>query len=437
MKTTVIGIDLNPKVADQAVVYDRPEHCVMRKKVATEFTALSQLLNQVRETTPADNELVVVLEATGMAWLPVSVFFAEQEIPVYRVKGEQTHGLRQFLSKHVKTDRIDAAALCKLYYLIPEQLYELDMCKRTQFTLKRWISRREDYKSCKTGELNRLQELFRWALPTLSGEAKKLSTKKMQVVGARLLDYQSLKRLGKKRFYEWAKRRNAGLDRTYTDRLFEAAMASRTLYAGRTYVDPAALREEAQDIIAHIAAVEQQMKTIERTIQQLSEQFLPDVPLQTVSGVGSTVETVIKAYLGDGSQFAAAEKAECWLGNIPLVNDSGERQNGKGAKMRKDGPSIPKAYFYIAIETARQRDPQIAAHYYKGMVKKGYTHTQAMCSSVNKLLGRVLRVLKTGAPYELRDCDGNPVSKQEARAIIKERYTVPEDIRTQRKRLAA
>jgi hypothetical protein len=38
-------------------------------------------------------------------------------------------------------------------------------------------------------------------------------------------------------------------------------------------------------------------------------------------------------------------------------------------------------------------------------------------------------VLRENRPYELRDVDGKPISKEQARKIIAERYTVSEEVR--------
>ncbi len=78
---------------------------------------------------------------------------------------------------------------------------------------------------------------------------------------------------------------------------------------------------------------------------------------------------------------------------------------------------------------ARQWDPQIAAIYYREMVHKGKTHTQAVCRCVNALLGRIWRILRTGEPYELRDGQGAPISAQAARTAIVEQFQVPEQVR--------
>ena len=50
------------------------------------------------------------------------------------------------------------------------------------------------------------------------------------------------------------------------------------------------------------------------------------------------------------------------------------------------------------------------------------------------MTARVLAVLREDKPYELRDINGNFVSREEARKIISAKYQVPEEIRRERRR---
>ena len=120
---------------------------------------------------------------------------------------------------------------------------------------------------------------------------------------------------------------------------------------------------------------------------------------------------------------------------VPESRQSGEAES-KGLHISQAGPDLVKKYAYLNADVARHFDPQIAAHYFDQMVHKGKHHNQAICSSAKHLLDRVLTVLKEDRPYELRDVDGRPVTPQEARAIIAERYTVPEKVRRRNSRRA-
>ncbi|MFQ6102279.1 MAG: hypothetical protein ACE5OS_13750 [Anaerolineae bacterium] len=69
-------------------------------------------------------------------------------------------------------------------------------------------------------------------------------------------------------------------------------------------------------------------------------------------------------------------------------------------------------------------------------MNKGNHHTQAVCACATHLLDRIRVILSEDRPYELRDVDGTPVTPEGARAIIAERYTVPEEVRQRNTRRA-
>lgn len=68
------------------------------------------------------------------------------------------------------------------------------------------------------------------------------------------------------------------------------------------------------------------------------------------------------------------------------------------------------------------------------MVYHGKNHRQAMGAVMSHLGARVLAVLKVDRPYELRDIESNPISKEHAKELILSKYHVSEDIRRERRR---
>jgi hypothetical protein len=93
------------------------------------------------------------------------------------------------------------------------------------------------------------------------------------------------------------------------------------------------------------------------------------------------------------------------------------------------GPDLVKKFAYLDAEIARSFDPQMAAISYDQMMSKGKHHKQAVCACATHLLDRVLAVLREDKAYEVRNVDGTPVTVKQARAIIAERYTVPQEVR--------
>lgn len=89
---------------------------------------------------------------------------------------------------------------------------------------------------------------------------------------------------------------------------------------------------------------------------------------------------------------------------------------------------------YQAGDVGRRWDPQLAVVYYREMINHGKNHKQAMGAVMSHLGARGLTVLKEGRPYELRNAEGNLISKDDARRLVLSKYHVSEDIRRERRR---
>jgi transposase len=71
--------------------------------------------------------LEVVLEPTGPSWLPIAVFFGARGHTVYRVSSAKAHDLRRVLSRHAKSNGIDADTLARLPLVDPTGLHPLQL----------------------------------------------------------------------------------------------------------------------------------------------------------------------------------------------------------------------------------------------------------------------------------------------------------------------
>ena len=68
------------------------------------------------------------------------------------------------------------------------------------------------------------------------------------------------------------------------------------------------------------------------------------------------------------------------------------------------------------------------------MVQRGNDHLGAVCVVAAHLAERAWTVMDRGTPYVVCDTDGTPVTPAQAKAIIAEHWTVPEQVRRQRRR---
>jgi hypothetical protein len=172
-----------------------------------------------------------------------------------------------------------------------------------------------------------------------------------------------------------------------------------------------------------------------QTIRPLYRQLHPTRQLESLYGVGEESAAVLTSFIGRVERFPNNRKFRGWHGLVPESRQSGQAES-KGLSISQAGPDLVKKYAYLDADVARRYDPQIAAVYYEQMVSKGNHHNQAVCACATHLLDRVRTILLQDRPYELRDVDGSPVTPQEARTIIAERYTVPDEVRRRNNRRA-
>jgi hypothetical protein len=67
------------------------------------------------------------------------------------------------------------------------------------------------------------------------------------------------------------------------------------------------------------------------------------------------------------------------------------------------------------------------------MVERGKDHLGAVCVVAAHLAERAWTVMDRGTPYVICDTDATPVTPAQAKQIIAERWTVPEEVRRRRR----
>ena len=79
------------------------------------------------------------MEPTGPAWLPVAVYFLQRGHRVYRVSSAKASALRRFLSRHAKSNGIDADTLARLPLMDPAGLQPLELPEAARAELERRV----------------------------------------------------------------------------------------------------------------------------------------------------------------------------------------------------------------------------------------------------------------------------------------------------------
>jgi transposase len=429
-----IGIDLAITTAHTAVaINEQGQFITPLIKFHARASELDNLLTRAREGDPAA-ELQVVMEPTGMAWFPIAAYLARQPgVTTYLINSQQVADLRRYYKRHAKSDRVDARVLARLPLHSPDQLHALVLPTAAGLTCQRGCKQLAQFKEHITATKHRLRAIDRfawWGLDELvfpdpfSAAARWFrehwyNPVRIVQAGASTLRQQwQNSRLDAQDLGDWA------------EALVQLAQQIVALYGSDgPALDFEQLQAEVRREQAILNLCEELHHTLQiRTVRPLYRQLHPSRNLETLKGVGQDGAAVYVSFIGDPNRFESNRLFRGWSGMVPDSRASAGNET-KGLHITQAGPDLIKRFSFVEAETARQWDPQIAALYYDQMVNKGKHHKQAICACATHLLDRVLTILREDRPYQLRDVDGTPVTAEQARTIIAERYTVPDEIR--------
>jgi transposase len=428
-----IGLDLAVQSAHKAVVLgERGRFCTPILTVHTRSGDLDLLLARARDGAPSA-EVQLVMEPTGMAWFPIAVYYARQAVPVYLVNSQEVADLRRYYKRHAKSDRIDARVLARLPLVNPDKLHRLVLPSATTFACQRACKQLDRFSSQITAIKNRLQALDRFAWPGLEEHVfADPFAPAARFFREHWYDPRQVVLLGATAIrQQWeASALSADDGSAWAEALVTLAQQVLALYGtDGQFVDFEQLQAEVQRDQTWLTWLEQQHHTLRmHTVRPLYRAVHPSRNLETLKGVGQDSAAVYTSFIGDPRRFSSLRLFRGWTGLVPDSEQSAENE-AKGLHVSQAGPDLVKKYAYLDAEIARRYDPQIAAIYHDQMMRKGKHHTQAVCACATHLLDRVLAVLRSDTPYEVRDTDGTAVSGQQARAIIVERYSVPAEVR--------
>jgi hypothetical protein len=180
--------------------------------------------------------------------------------------------------------------------------------------------------------------------------------------------------------------------------------------------------------------VSEQIALLDHRIGDLYAEADPDGIVLSAPGVGDILAGQIRGRLGDPARFTTLAAARAFSGLVPKRNASGLTDRAGGPTKR--GDACLRAALFQAADRARRVDPQLAARYQRLMCNTGRHHNSATCTIAAVLLTRVVACLRNGTHYELRDVDGTPITVEQGRAIVAERYQVPAEVRAARRTLS-
>ena len=427
----LVGIDLGIASAHTVRVLDETGQVVAKRKAWPTVGSLADVEATALAGTPEGTRLEVVMEPTGPAWLPIAVYFTGRGHTVHRVSSAKAADLRRFLSRHTKTNGIDADTLARLPLFDPAGLQPLALPGAEQAALDRRVRATDRLTRAGAEHKRRIKDLCRQLLPMspLTGE---LGVADLAVL-ERYADPNALVRLGLKRLTGLIGKASHG--RLGADRArqwIEAAHASLALYAGHPAVAFADLAAEVATEVRLLHAVQAELAGHAADRETRYCQVDPAGLARSLPGVADIGGPALVAAIGDPTRFRNGKAFRSFTGLVPKASETGDTDR-KGQPMSKAGSSLLRTTLIRAADNARHRDPQLARIYYLQMTERGKDHLGALCVVAASLAERFWTVMNRGLPYTICDIDGTPVDPGQAHAIIARHWTVPADIRARRR----
>ncbi|RYZ32304.1 MAG: hypothetical protein EOP01_01470, partial [Propionibacteriaceae bacterium] len=263
MATTVrrlVGIDLGIASAHTVRVLDETGQTVAKRKAWPTVPSLTEVELAALAGAPDGTRLEVIMEPTGPAWLPIAVFFSARGHLVHRVSSAKAADLRRFLSRHTKTNGIDADTLARLALFDTAGLASLRLPTAEQAALDRRVRASDRLTQAGAEHKRRIKDLTRQVLPMspLTGDLGAADL----VVLERYADPNALVRLGSKRLTALiAKTSHGHLGAARAQQWLDAADASLALYADHPGVAFADLAAEIATEVRLLRAVQAELAT--------------------------------------------------------------------------------------------------------------------------------------------------------------------------------
>jgi transposase len=427
----LVGIDLGITSAHTVRVLAGDGSIVCRRKAVPTVDSLGEVEHAALAGTEPGTRLEVVLEPTGPAWLPIAVFFTSRGHIVYRVSSAKAADLRRFLKRHAKSNGIDADTLARLPLVDPTGLHPLALPDAARAALDRRVRATDRLTQQAARHKRRIKDLVRQLLPCspLAGDLGQADLAVLE----RYADPHTLLRAGSARLQRViAVASNNHLGAGRATQWLSAARAALELYGPHPAVAFAELAAEVQTEVRLLRATQAELDRHARQREACYRRVDPLGLARSLPGLAEVGAPALVATMGHPGRFPRASKFRSFTGLAPKASETGEVDR-KGQPISKAGNRLLRTTLVRAADTARKLDPQLARLYWLHMVERGKDHLGALCVVAAHLAERAWTVMDRGTPYVICDTNGTPVTAEQAKAIIAERWTVPEEVRRRRR----
>jgi transposase len=378
------------------------------------------------------------MEPTGLTWIPLAAELQRHGHQVYVPKGQKVSALRKFYAEHAKTDNNDAHATGMVRHVDQDGTFEVERVESSRTMLRMTVKHRSRLVLEAARAKDRIQSWLVLANPLLG---RALGRQPFSEVGTSLLrnhlDPESVVAMGREGLADfWSRESHGPAKSRQSDAVWRSCEATTELYAGLRQeqclpFDYPMLQRMARMELDHMDFLQKQVGELDQEISRLYSETDSDRILEReVPGFGPTIAPTVEAFVGNVRRFSNAKAFAKYVGLVPRTKQTGGGPGKPRQKLTKGGPNLLKQYFFLAAETARRADPELAEMYDKKL-REGKHHYAAVIAVAHKLARKAYALLKLraaadrseSAPTDVRwryaiPGTGQVVSKSEARAWV-------------------
>ncbi len=429
----IIGLDLGVTSAHSAVVLDARGQVLARRRASSTVASLGELERIALRGADPGSTLTVVIEPTGPMWLPIAVYFGRRGHIVVRVSSAKAADLRRFLSRHAKSNGIDAETLARMPLLAPAGLHPVELNEAGRASLDRRV-RAVARLTREIGQRKvRVRALAQALMPDIGDAFGDGLNRTDLAVLERYADPRKLLAAGPARLARLVHSESRGkLGPQKVEALRRAAREALELWAEDTAIALDDLAEEIQTEIRLLRLAETECARHEQARDQAINTVDPTGLAASLPGLGPVGSSQLVAAMGRPGRFRNAAAFKSFTGLAPKASQTGNTDR-KSQPMSKAGNRALRTQLIQSANTARQLDPQLAAIYHAQMTERGANHLKAVCVVAARLAERAWLTLSRGEPYAICDLDGRPVTATQARDLIQQHFTVSPEIRRRRR----
>jgi len=421
-----LGIDIACRAAHQASLADERGVFFWSGR---RFRTTHQDLEALWGSLPADSEVTVVMEPTRNAWVVLASWFERKGAKVVMVPSEQSADLRDYYFKHTKSDRLDSKILARIPLLHPEGLYAHEHLGPA-VPIRRATRLRSSLVKRRSEVLGRIDALLEIMGPQWHQVLDLTKRSSLRFCAAGYSDPHLCRRIGRARLGRFLHRYSHGRFGD-PDAVRVLAAAAETLALWGEELDYGELADDIAVEARLALSLTLEIDELEQRIAVMLRALDPQGILRTVPGVGAIGAAQILARLGDPNRFRSLAGVRSFSGLVPSLNSSG--QNGGHGGPTKSGDALLREALFMSADAARKIDPTLAQRYHRLMTVNGKHHNSALCHISTALLTRIVSCWRSQEPYVIRDLAGQPVTPEEGRRIVHDRFVVSASLREQRR----